>query len=144
MTHPRTNIRNALADTLRETFDNVYTSRAVPLFDQDLPAILVYTTAETIKKERWDMDGFGPLTRTATFGIEAVAIGKATLDDELDELAEKIESAMDGWVIPNYNNAIIRFISTEIDMSVDGNKTYGAIRLEFTITYFTDTTNDDT
>lgn len=142
MPHPRHNIRTSVAARLRETFDNVFASRAKPLFDQDLPAVLVYVSEESVKKERWETDGFGALTRELNLFVEAVDIGKDDLDDKLDALAEKIEFALDGWEIPNYKNAVLRFNGTDTDMSIDGNKTYGAIRLAFSITYFTDTKND--
>ncbi len=142
MTHPRQNIREAVAVRLRETFANVFASRAKPLFDQDLPAVLVYTNSEQIKKERWDTDGFGPLTRELDLYVEAVDIGKDNLDNQLDTMAGQIESALDGWEIPNRKNAILRFTGTDTDINIDGNKTYGAVRLAFTLTYLTETKNE--
>ena len=142
MTHPRQTIREAVAARLRETFANVYASRAKPLFDQDLPAILVYASSESVKQERWDTDGFGPLTRELSLFVEAVDTGKDDLDDKLDKLAEQIETALDGWEIPDRKSAVLRFKGTDTDMSIEGNKTYGAIRLAFTLTYMTETKND--
>ena len=81
MTHPRINIRTAVAEHLKQTFANTYTSRSKPLFDQDLPAVLVYTGTETIKEERWDTDGHGDLTRELELFVEAVDTGKDDLDD---------------------------------------------------------------
>jgi hypothetical protein len=143
MTHPRQDIREAVAMRLRETFENVFASRAKPLFDQDLPAILVYAASESVKQERWDTDGFGALSRELNLFVEAVATGKDDLDDKLDALAEQIENALDGWEIPNRKSAVLRFRGTDMDMSIEGNKTYGAIRLAFSLTYMTETKNDD-
>ena len=142
MPHPRQTIREAVAARLRETFENVFASRAKPLFDQDLPAVLVYASNESVKQERWDTDGFGPLTRELNLFVEAVDTGKDDLDDKLDELAEKIEAALDGWEIPNRKSAILRFKGTDTDMSIEGNKTYGAVRLAFSLTYRTETKNE--
>ena len=142
MTHKRQDIREQVATTLRTEFANVYTSRAKVLFEQDMPAVLVYTTTETIQKERWDTDGFGNLFRDLEIAIEAVDIGKDDLDDKLDAMSETIEGLLDGWEMPNMKNAILRFKSTETDMSIDGNKIYGAIKLTFTITYQTETHNE--
>lgn len=142
MTHKRQDIREQVATTLRTEFANVYTSRAKVLFEQDMPAVLVYTTTETIQKERWNTDGFGNLFRDLEIAIEAVDIGKDDLDDKLDAMAETIEGLLDGWEMPNMKNAILRFKSTETDMSIDGNKIYGAIKLTFTITYQTETHNE--
>lgn len=141
MSH-RKQIREAVAVRLRETFSNVFASRVKPLFDQDLPAVLVYCSSETIRNERWDTDGFGALTRELDLMIEAVDLGRDDLDNKLDEYAAKIESALDGWEIPNRKSAILRFKGTDMDISIDGSKTYGAVRLAFSLTYITDTKNE--
>ena len=127
---------------LRETFTNVFASRAKPLFDQDLPAVLVYTASENIKQERWDTDGFGPLIRELDLFVEAVDIGKEDLDDQLDTHAANIETALNGWEIPDRKSAVLRFKGTDMDISIDGSKTYGAVRLAFSLTYRTDTKNE--
>ncbi len=142
MTHPRQTIRETIAARLAESMQNVFTSRAKPLFDQDLPAVLVYAGSEQVKRERWDTDGFGDLTRELEILVECVDMGKEDLDNRLDALAESVETALDGWEIPGYKNAVMRFSGTDTDMSIDGNKTYGAIRLTYTLTYMTATHND--
>lgn len=143
MTHARQDIREQIAEHLRTEFANVFTSRAKVLFDQDLPALLVYTTDETVQKERWDFDGFGHLFRELNVAVEGVDIGKDDLDNKLDAMAETIESLLDGWTMPNRQNAVLRFKSTETDMNIDGSKIYGAIKLTFTITYQTETHSDE-
>ena len=143
MTHARQDIREQIAEHLRTEFANVFTSRAKVLFDQDLPALLVYTTDETVQKERWDFDGFGHLFRELNVAVEGVDIGKDDLDNKLDAMAETIESLLDGWTMPNRLNAVLKFKSTETDMNIDGNKIYGAIKLTFTITYQTETHSDE-
>lgn len=140
--HARTQIRNAVAERLRISFTNVFASRAKPLFDQDLPAVLVYTTSEKIVVERWDTDGTGALFHELELFVEAVDTGKDDLDDKLDALAEQIENALDGWEIPERKSAILRFVGTDMDMNTDGSKTYGAVRLSFALTYYTDTQNE--
>ena len=141
MSH-RKQIRDAVAARLRETFPNVFASRAKPLFDQDLPAVLVYASSESIKNERWDTDGFGALTRELDLMVEAVDLGSADLDDKLDAHALAIEAALDGWEVPDRKSAVLRFRGTDMDMSIEGNKTYGAVRLAFSLTYITDTKNE--
>lgn len=132
-----------MAERLRQQFSSVFNSRAKPLFDQDLPALLVYTSGEDVRQERWSMDGYGPLTRQLDVYIEAVDTGKDELDDKLDEMARKIESLMDGWQLPDFSNAVIDFKATDMDINSDGKKTYGAIRLFYQITYFTQTKSYD-
>lgn len=138
MTHSRQTIRECIAERLREHFNNVFITRAKALFEQDLPAILIYTNNETIKEERWDTDGFGCLFRELELCIEAVDTGKDDLENKLDDTAAIIEGLLNGWEIPNRKSAIMRFKNTDFDMNIDGNKIYGAIKLTYTLTYQTE------
>ena len=61
----------------------------------------------------------------------------------MDDIAEKIEKSLDGWTIPNRKNAILRFKRTQVEHNIVGNKIYGAILLEYSLTYMTETHNDD-
>ena len=75
--------------------------------------------------------------------VEVVDTGKDDLDDILDTHALAVESGLDGWEIPSRKSAILRFRGTETDINIDGNKIYGAVRISFTLTYQTETKNDD-
>jgi len=146
MSHPRAAIRQALVDKLKtkvdDTFptdagDKIYGSRTKPLFDQLLPAILVYTRNENILEERFTTDGFGATKRELDVAFEAVMVGNEQLDDALDNIAEQIEFAFDGWEMSTRKADVMKLKSTEIDMSVDGSKVYGAVRLTYSIIYYT-------
>lgn len=143
MTHPRQTIKEAIAQRLKDVKTkaglHIFIGRAKPLFDSDLPAILIYANDENITTERWDTDGFGELKRELTIFIEAVDYGKDDLDNKLDELALEIENALDGWHIPNRQSAILRFKATESDLMIEGRTIYGAIRLSYDLTYRTKT-----
>ena len=144
MTHPRTDIRDKIAERLKIIPKvKIFSGRSIPMFDQDLPAILVYTNNEQIITERWDTDGCGELTRELEIYIEAISSGRENLDNILDNIAEKIENSLDGWTIPNRKNAILRFKRTQVEHNIVGNKIYGAILLEYSLTYMTETHNDD-
>lgn len=62
--HPRCIIRKAVVEKLKESDtlakDHVYDSRVKPLFDQHLPALLVYTRDEKVLENQYDGDGFSP------------------------------------------------------------------------------------
>jgi hypothetical protein len=115
----------------------VYASRVKPLFDQFLPAILLYTQEETIEENQYDGDGFAPLKRRLSVEIEAVAKGTETVDDELDEFAFQIERALEGWDIPFRGADILRLQKTESSIVMDGTKYYAVTRLSYTVTYRT-------
>lgn len=147
MSHPRTAIRDALVDRLKTKVDDVfltdaedkiYGSRSKPLFDQFLPAILVYARHENILEERFTTDGYGATKRELDVAIEAVMLGNEEIDTALDKIAKQIEDIFDGWEMPNRKSDIMKLKSTEIDISIDGSKIYGAIRLTYNITYYTE------
>ena len=152
MSHPRTTIRDALVDRLKTKVDDVfltdagdkiYGSRSKPLFDQFLPAILVYARNENVIEERFASDGFGPTKRELDIAFEAVVLGGEEVDTALDKIAEQIENAFDGWEMPTRKADVLKLKSTEIDISIDGSKIYGAVRLTYTITYYTTSKEPD-
>ena len=146
MSHPRSTIRNAIIDRLKaqvdsayltDAEDRIYGNRAKPLFDQFLPAILVYAKDENILEERFETDGFGPLKRDLEIAIEAVILGDDNFDEKLDDLSSQIENALDGFEFEARKSDIIKLKSTEIDSSIEGSKIYGAVRLTYSVTYRT-------
>ncbi len=150
MSHSRTAIRNALVDRLKTKVDDVfltdakdkiYGSRSKPLFDQFLPAILVYIRNENILEERFTTDGHGAIKRELDVAIEAVILGNEEIDNALDNIAAQIECAFDGWEMTNRKSDVLKLKSTEIDVSIDGSKIYGAARLNYTIIYHTSSNN---
>lgn len=140
MSHPRSIIRNAIIKQLNGKTDaqeRVYGNRAKPLFDQFLPAILVYSKDEAILEGRFESDGFGPLKRDLEIAIEAVILGGDNFDQKLDDLSNQIENALDGFEIDTRKSDLLKLKSTEIDSSIEGSKIYGAIRLTYSVTYRT-------
>lgn len=152
MSHQRTVIRNTLVDRLKSKIDEVYLtdaservygSRTKPLFDQFLPAILVYTKNENILEERFAIDGYGSTKRELEIAIEAVVFGNEQVDDSLDKISKQIEDALDDFEIPTRKADILKLKSTDLDVSIDGSKIYGAVRLTYLITYYTSNKHPD-
>lgn len=146
MSHQRAAIRQALVDRLKTKVDDVfltdaedriYGSRAKPLFDQFLPAIIVYTRSENILEERFVSDGYGASKRDLEVAIEAVVLGNEQVDDILDNIAKQIEDALDGFEMETRKADVLKLKSTEIDVSIEGSKIYGAVRITYGITYYT-------
>lgn len=145
MNHQRTAIRKALVDRLKTKIDDVfptdaedkiYGSRSKPLFDQHLPAILIYSRNENILEERFTNDGYGATKRELEIAIEAVVLGNENVDDALDKIAMQIESAFDGWEMATRKSDVLKLKSTDIDVSIEGSKIYGAVRLNYSIIYY--------
>lgn len=144
--HPRCIIRKAFVEKLKKSDtlakDHVYDSRVKPLFDQHLPAILVYTRDEKVLENQYDGDGFFPYKRQLDIAIEGILANSPDLDELIDKLALDIEYALLGFEIPVFLNAVIKMISTETDVVIDGAHCYGAVRINYTITYYTATNKE--
>nr|QIM10451.1 hypothetical protein PlAlph_3430 [uncultured Alphaproteobacteria bacterium] len=144
--HPRCIIRKAFVERLQAANtlakDHVYDSRIKPLFDQHLPAILVYTRDEKVLENQYDGDGFFPYKRQLDISIEGILANSPDLDELIDKLALDIEYALRCFEITGFLNAVIKMISTETDVVIDGSHCYGAVRINYTITYYTATNKE--
>lgn len=145
MTHPRKLIRKAIRDRLgvaREdgTFptmagESVFASRIANVTDDEYPAILIYTREEGKYSEPVD-DSL--LWRKATLSvvIEGLVRAGETVDDKLDDLAEQVEDALDGWTIPGFESANLTLTGTDIDLVTENvRRPIGAVGLSFDVTY---------
>ena len=98
MSHPRSTIRNAIIDRLKaqvdsayltDAEDRIYGNRAKPLFDQFLPAILVYAKDENILEERFETDEeYEKRMKNDAYFEETLRITELK---ELERLKEKYE-----------------------------------------------------
>ena len=125
MSHKRQIIRDAIINQLKDKTDagsNIYGNRAKPLFDQSIPAILVYSKQENILEDQYNIDGYASLKRDLEIAIEAVIIASDEFDQKLDDIASQIESALDGFEIETRKADLIKLKSTEIDYSIEGSK----------------------
>ena len=146
MSHKRQIIRDAIINQLKDKTDagsNVYGNRAKPLFDQSIPAILVYSKQENILEDQYNIDGYAPLKRELEIAIEAVIIASDEFDQKLDDIASQIESALDGFEIETRKADLIKLKSTEIDYSIESSKIYGAVRLTYSVIYRTSVKQPD-
>ena len=146
MSHKRQIIRDAIINQLKDKTDagsNIYGNRAKPLFDQSIPAILVYSKQENILEDQYNIDGYAPLKRELEIAIEAVIIASDEFDQKLDDIASQIESALDGFEIETRKADLIKLKSTEIDYSIESSKIYGAVRLTYSVIYRTSVKQPD-
>lgn len=133
MSHVRTQIRQAAAAALAGLPATVSTSRAYPLDEAELPALLVSTNAE-------DIEGgtMGAFRRTLELIVTAVARG-SYVDDDLDALAVSVETALNrntlgGLVVP------LGPIRVETTFET-GSAVIGRLAMTFRAIYFTEFDN---
>lgn len=128
----RENIEKILKSAQTRAGENVFRSRVSPLWKSQLPAILIYGRDE--QSALYEV-GSNVLERKFRVAIQAEAEGES-LDDQLDQIASEIEDAMkkDSTLCEAANESLL--IQTEIEVSTEGEKPYGAIRLTYEVTYY--------
>lgn len=153
MAHPRKLIREAFRARFAESVDGAYRtsaegrvhgSRLAPISEEELkedgPAILVYARMEKYNPDK----DYGPegdatyIERELTIVSEAMVLGGDTVDDKLDDMAEQMEAAIEGFVIPGFESARIRLVESDIDVITESVKRpIGAIGLVWQVIYRT-------
>ena len=138
MAHVRQQIRDRIASILTTSVtlvsSRVYQSRVYPLTEAQLPAVTVYTGAETSGLQTI---GTKTLMRTANIHIDVYAKATADLDDDLDAIAVQIEEAIAGDFTVNGLAKDAVLISTDIDFSGETEQPVGMARLTFAVRYIT-------
>jgi hypothetical protein len=144
--HPRQIIRKAVVEALAAAglaSGRVWASRAKPLSDRLVPAVLVYSPSDKMMKGSYDADGQSPLDRELTLAIEIVDLAddddEALLENRLDAMAGRVEAVMDGFEVPGRMADIVRYQAMDSDLFERGNHVFGALLLTYTVRYRTPT-----
>lgn len=138
MSHIRQQIREQVGTTLTgltTTGSNVFESRVYPLSDASLPALIIYSKAETSSISTMGT-GLG-IDRTMTLTIEAYVKANLTFDDTIDTICAEVEVAM--GTDPKLNGKV-RFSyleSTDIDYDGDGENPIGYATMNYVVEYRT-------
>ena len=156
MTHPRTQIRNAVVAHLAANLSTapaapsyptaagprVHSGRVMPIDDRDdldqLPAIVVHTRDAEQIIDRSPSGWGGYEKRRCTVAIICIAQSFDDLDEDLDTMAGQVEAALQTWTIPGFESAEIEPHSTiSEDPEFEGSLTTGSTTLRFPIVYTT-------
>lgn len=139
MSSIRTQIRENIVDRLKVTIPEaggrVFNARAEHLGDVELPCICIYTRSEEVET----LDNSPTIqTRTLSLAVEIVVSGSGSIDDDLDELSDSVESELltSGKQSPAsglYQSATLT--RTDVGFLDTGRKPIGAARLTFDFSY---------
>lgn len=136
MAHKRQNIRDSIVTELQGVAGlagvNIYKTRAIPLYDNLLPAILVYTFAEEIG----DPVSNVRVVKNLTVIIEIVVQedSSTNVDEKLDDLSEIVEGTLNSFT-PTCAIQEMDFQNLRIDVSAEGEKTKGSLALNYNVKY---------
>ena len=140
MSHVRQQIRERIAANvtgLTTTGSNVFASRVYNISTSELPALLVYAISES--SERDSFLSTNGLERSVDILVEGYATTSANLDSVLDTISAEVETAVAGDPTCNGLCKDIFLSNTDVDLTPDGQKPVGSIKLTFECTYRTTT-----
>lgn len=156
MAHPRKEIRDKIKAILEAgatlAGTRVFTSRVIPFFELELPAIAIHTPSEQSERQ----DNYG-LKRILMLVIECIAEKETDVEDDLDQMASEVEALMRvNWagsigISPRFGFELEDVFLTGTDMNFqdDGRKEIASIILTYHFRYqscepeLTDQTFDD-
>ena len=138
MAHVRKQIRDRIATLvtgLPTTGANVYKMRRYALDDAKLPAICVYTMDES---SSLITIGSRTLKRTINVAVQAFAVGSSTtISDTIDAICVKVEEAIAADFQLNGLARSCVLTESQIDISVEGEKSVGNVSLIYSVEYVT-------
>lgn len=139
MTHPRKLIRQAaVAHLIDKTAaeERVFAGRLMPVEEPELPAIVVHTRDTERNTERSPSHWNGFEQRECILSIVCVAQSFVDIDDDLDDMADQVEAALQAWEIPGLEAAEVMLQDTSSqDPDFDGSLATGATVLRYAVTY---------
>ena len=158
MTHPRTQIRNAVVARLGQNLtpppaqgqqpapatyrtaagSRVYSGRLMPIEEPELPAIVVHTREPEEIQDRSVSFWNGFERRRCIVSVICIAQSFDDIDEDLDSMADQVEAAMQSWTIPGFESSDALLLDTRSDdPDFDGGLTAGATTLRYVVTYQT-------
>jgi hypothetical protein len=141
MAHNRKAIRDRIVTVctgLTTTSTRVHKSRLYPLASGKLPALAIYALNESSEQATI---GASKYHRLLDVAIDAMAEANANIDDTLDLICEEVETAIGADRTLNGLAKETILISTDIELSGDGEKPVGIARMIFRVTYRTSVSN---
>jgi len=138
MAHVRKQIRDRIASVISTAVtlvsQRVYTTRVYPLTAANLPAITVYTGAETSALQTM---GSRTMMRNLDVAVDIYVRATETTDDDVDAIAVQIEEAVANDFTVNGLAKSVVLTGTDIDFNAEAEQPIGIARLTFSVSYIT-------
>ena len=138
MAHVRSQIRDQIASNVSTgttlVAGRVYTTRVYPLTSANMPAITVYTGAESSALQTI---GARTLMRNLDLAVDIYVRATANTDDDVDAIAVQIEESIANDFTVNGLAKSVILTGTDMDFSGDGEQPIGIARLTFSVSYIT-------
>lgn len=133
-------IKVAIRNLLREKHNGVKpnlirVSRTIPTQSEDLPAILIYSTTETVR--RFD-ESPKRYERTLTVNIECLDSGNNDddMDMRLEIIAERVEALMESDETLGGIANDLELVATNYQQEPDGESPMGSLVLQYNVEFY--------
>lgn len=139
--HVRQQVREEIAEILvglSNTADRVFTSRAYPIRETDLPCLMIKTEQERVDYQTVNQPA--QQEREITLVIEAIAKANEALDNTLDDICKEVEIVMDTVAVLTRD---IQLAGTNIETSVLGNQPIGLATMIYRMKVYTESNSPD-
>lgn len=143
MTHPRKTVRASAITALTgltTTGSNVFESQVYPLEDSNLPALLVYTKADTFgtgEREYTSVTAtWGGYARQITLVVEAHVKSATTPDATIDTICEEVETALEAKSAWTANVGQITYEGTEIEFFDEAEVRQAVATITYIVSWF--------
>ena len=145
MSHARQKIRDAvvaLVTGLTTTGSRVFDTRLYNLEpSEDLPGLVIYTKNESSERSDFSPNNY---SRELEVIIEGYAETNSLVENVLDTISLEVENVMGANPLLSNTATTSELNATEIEFDVMGEKPIGIIRLTYSVTYYTLSTDNST
>ena len=120
---------------------DIFSQRSIPTEHETLPIILLYPKTENIDRNDHSPKSYQRVL-AMEIEVQTTADNDSILADELDDLAQYVEDAMESSkeLIELLNELDLK--SVVYDTESDGSSPIGSVRLSYDLEYFTDESRD--
>ena len=145
MSHARQKIRDAvvtLVTGLTTTGSRVFDTRLYNLEpSEDLPGLVIYSKNESSERSDFSPNNY---SRELEVIIEGYAETNSLVENVLDTISLEVENVMGANPLLSNTATTSELNATEIEFDVMGEKPIGIIRLTYSVTYYTLSTDNST
>ncbi len=145
MSHARQKIRDAvvtLVTGLTTTGSRVFDTRLYNLEpSEDLPGLVIYNKNESSERSDFSPNNY---SRELEVIIEGYAETNSLVENVLDTISLEVENVMGANPLLSNTATTSELNATEIEFDVMGEKPIGIIRLTYSVTYYTLSTDNST
>lgn len=138
MSHIRKQLRDAVVSAvtgLTTTGSRVYTAKVYPVSQAEMPCLVVNAIEDVGQPEGLSLPGI--LGRQVTIEVLGMARATSALADELDAIAEEVETALGVGVTVSGTTIALDYVGANLQFSGEADQPIGTVATRFTALVYT-------